>query len=130
MKILTIHNKYKFRGGEDESRESEDSILMARGHQIEEIVFDNQVIQRGNVIRTGLQATWNPASYSMVRKRILEWPPDIVDIHNFFPLASPSVHYAARSLASQSSRRSTITGCSVQVQHSPERHDMRGLHAA
>ena len=71
---------------------------MARGHQIEEIVFDNQVIQRGNVIRTGLQATWNQASYSMVRKRILEWPPDIVDIHNFFPLASPSVHYAARSL--------------------------------
>ncbi len=98
MKILTIHNKYKFRGGEDESRESEDGILMAKGHQIEQIVFDNQVIQRGNVMRTGLQAMWSQASYRMVRKRILECKPDVVDIHNFFPLASPAVHYAARSL--------------------------------
>jgi glycosyltransferase involved in cell wall biosynthesis len=98
MKILTIHNKYKFRGGEDESRESEDKILAARGHHIEEIVFDNQSISRGNVLRTGLETLWCQTSYERVRKKILEWNPDIVDIHNFFPLASPSIHYAAHRL--------------------------------
>jgi hypothetical protein len=45
MKILTIHNRYKIRGGEDESRESEDAILMARGHQFDQIVFDNTLLQ-------------------------------------------------------------------------------------
>jgi glycosyltransferase involved in cell wall biosynthesis len=98
MRILTVHNKYKIRGGEDESRESEDWLLAANGHIIKEIVFDNSSITGWRVLGVGSQATWNQTAYRQVRREIQDWHPDIVDIHNFFPIASPAVHYAARSL--------------------------------
>lgn len=95
MKILTIHNKYKFRGGEDESREAEDALLLERGHEVRYVTFDNSHIGRLNVVSVGLRATWSQTAYNRVRDAIAGWRPDLVDVHNFFPLASPSVHYAA-----------------------------------
>ena len=96
MKILTVHNKYKIRGGEDESRESEDALLSARGHIVRELVYDNTGINGLNVIQAGFRATWSRTAYRDVQREIKAWRPDILDVHNFFPLASPSVHYAAR----------------------------------
>jgi len=98
MKILVVHNEYRYRGGEDESREAEDGALTAGGHQLDQIVFDNTLIQAGNLVRTGLQTSWCPAAHDRVRQRIVDWKPDVVHIHNFFPLASPAVHHAAHSL--------------------------------
>jgi glycosyltransferase involved in cell wall biosynthesis len=98
LKILTIHNKYKIRGGEDESREGEDHLLAKNGHEIKELIFDNSVITPSNQWRVGLGTPWNRSSYRLVQAEIRKWKPDLVDIHNFFPLASPSVHWAARSL--------------------------------
>ncbi len=96
LKILSVHNKYKFRGGEDEARESDSRMLASKGHNLRELVFDNAAIGGLNVLKAGIQASWSPYSYKMVVSEIRNWSPDIVDIHNFFPLASPSVHYAAR----------------------------------
>ena len=96
MKILTIHNKYKIRGGEDESRESEDVLLQARGHQVEQLIFDNSNINEAHTFRVGIETAWSQSSYNATRRAIKAWRPDIVDIHNFFPLASPSVHYASK----------------------------------
>jgi glycosyltransferase involved in cell wall biosynthesis len=98
MYILTIHNKYKIRGGEDESRESEDSLLLARGHEVRQIVLDNSVIQVGDGLRVGIKALWNQSLYKRVQSEIKTRRPDVVDVHNFFPLVTPSVYYAARSL--------------------------------
>jgi hypothetical protein len=97
MKILTVHNRYKYRGGEDESREAEDTLLAERGHEVRQIVFDNAQINRRNALSVGIQATWSHKSYVRIRDYITEWRPDVLDVHNFFPLASPSVYYAARS---------------------------------
>jgi glycosyltransferase involved in cell wall biosynthesis len=98
MKILTIHNKYKFRGGEDESRESEDRLLIARGHEIRQLIFDNKSITWAGAVRAGLRASWSFRAYRRVYDEIRAWKPDILDVHNFFPLASPAVHYAGRRL--------------------------------
>lgn len=98
MKILTIHNKYKFRGGEDESRESEDAVLTSQGHEVEQLIFDNKSIQGAGTLWAGIGTPWSFASYRQVARKIIECKPDIVDIHNFFPLASPSVHHAAHRL--------------------------------
>lgn len=96
MKILTVHNRYKYRGGEDESREAEDALLARNGHEIRQIVFDNARINSANAFSVGLQATWSHASYKRIRDYITDWRPDVLDVHNFFPLASPSVYYAAK----------------------------------
>jgi glycosyltransferase involved in cell wall biosynthesis len=95
MKILTVHNKYKIRGGEDESREAESSLLESRGHEIKTFVLDNDSIVGIGAIRSGFEATWCQSSYENIRRVIGEWRPDLVDVQNFFPLGSPSVHYAA-----------------------------------
>jgi glycosyltransferase involved in cell wall biosynthesis len=98
MKILTIHNKYLNRGGEDESRESEDKLLEANGHEVRHLLFENTTIHSRNLLRVGLECSWSRSSYHLVQAAIQDWRPDIVDIHNFFPLASPAVWYAAKDL--------------------------------
>ena len=98
MKILTVHNKYKFRGGEDESREAEDRLLISKGHEIRQIIFDNKSITGGAALKAGLSASWSLRSYRKVHRAIDTWKPDILDVHNFFPLASPAIHHAAWKL--------------------------------
>ena len=98
MKILTVHNCYKIRGGEDESREAEDRLLADKGHEIGQYVLQNSIIHGHNPLSVGLRATWSGSSYEAVKKRLQLDRPDLVDVHNFFPLLSPSIHYAARSL--------------------------------
>jgi len=97
MKILTVHNRYKIRGGEDESRESEDKLLAVRGHLIREVVLDNRTIGL-NAWAVGLRASWSWPCYRQIIHEARQWKPDLIDVHNFFPLASPAVHYAARRL--------------------------------
>ncbi len=95
MKILTVHNKYKQRGGEDEVQEEEQLLLQSKGHQVRQVTFDNSGINKLTAIRIGLSTPWSQASYRLVTASIKAWRPDVVTVHNFFPLASPSVHYAA-----------------------------------
>jgi glycosyltransferase involved in cell wall biosynthesis len=98
MNILTVHNKYRIRGGEDESREAEDRLLAENGHEVREVVLDNKVISSANHWMIGIQASWSSASYSIIESELKRWRPDIVDIHNFFPIGSPSIHWAVRKL--------------------------------
>ncbi|HEY7337648.1 MAG TPA: glycosyltransferase [Bryobacteraceae bacterium] len=92
---MTIHNRYKFRGGEDEQRDSEEQLLAANGHKIQPIVLDNNDIHKTELLRIGLEASWSHRSYVRVAKEIREFAPDVVHIHNFFPVVSPSAHHAA-----------------------------------
>ena len=99
MKILTVHNRYQIRGGEDESRESEDEILRSHGHSLDEYLADNHQIKGAiSQISTGLQSIWNPKTYRELQKKIIQYQPDVIDIHNFSPVISPSAHYAAKHM--------------------------------
>lgn len=96
MRILTVHNKYQIRGGEDESREAEDRLLRSCGHEVKELLFDNSVISNQSKWGVGIRASWNEAAYRTLERELEGWRPHVIDIHNFFPLASPAVHWAAR----------------------------------
>jgi len=95
MKILTVHNRYQLRGGEDESTLAEEQLLESRGHEIRQLLFDNDVISGFGAVRAGLASSWSQASYDRMARQLESWRPDLVSVHNFFPLATPSVHYAA-----------------------------------
>jgi glycosyltransferase involved in cell wall biosynthesis len=94
MRILTVHNRYLFRGGEDESREAEDRLLRAEGHIVDEYVLDNAAIESMGRVRVGLRTIWSARAYREIRTRIRAFRPNVVNVHNFFPLISPAVHYA------------------------------------
>jgi glycosyltransferase involved in cell wall biosynthesis len=96
MNILMMHNSYNFRGGEDESFESEVRMLRDAGHFVETIHLKNEEVQRINTIQVALQSIWSKPSYDLVDAKLRERPFDVLHVQNFFPLVSPSVYSAAR----------------------------------
>ena len=96
MNILMLHNGYQFRGGEDESYESEVRMLRANGHFVETIRMDNAQIESKGKIHVAIESFWSTPSYKLVERKILERQFDVLHVQNFFPLLSPSVYYAAK----------------------------------
>lgn len=98
MRILLLHNRYQYAGGEDKVFESEAELLLSYNHQVERLVFDNKEITTTlDKIKAGLTGVFNFKSAKLVAKKIREFKPDILHVHNFVPLASPSVFYAAKA---------------------------------
>jgi glycosyltransferase involved in cell wall biosynthesis len=97
VKILMIHDRYLTRGGEDESTEAEIAILREHGHAVDFFEVDNQIIGQRALTIVGLETVWSEPAYKHTRERIRKNYYDIVHIQNFFPLLSPSVHYAAKA---------------------------------
>ncbi|QNI33070.1 glycosyltransferase family 4 protein [Alloacidobacterium dinghuense] len=96
MNILMLHNSYQFRGGEDESYESEVRMLRSNGHSIETIHMDYAQMSAKGKIQVALESLWSTPSYKLVDRMLQERKFDVLHVQNFFPLLSPSVYYAAK----------------------------------
>jgi glycosyltransferase involved in cell wall biosynthesis len=97
MKIILVHNKYKEAGGEDLVFWSEGELLAAHGHQVEYMLFDNREIKTTiDKWLSGIKVIYNPASSKRLRQSIETFRPDIIHVHNFVPLASPSIFFTAK----------------------------------
>lgn len=97
MRILSIHNRYQIRGGEDESRESEEKLLREKGNQVDIYEENNNRVPEIGKIRVALRTIWSAESYQIVKQKLTENSYNIVHVQNFFPLISPSVYYAAET---------------------------------
>ena len=87
MKILFIHTRYKEHGGEDSVVENEMRLLQANGHTVEILNFDNS---RHSVISL-LLLPFNPFSFIKTTRKIQQFQPHVVHIHNLHFAASLSV---------------------------------------
>lgn len=97
MRILSVHNYYKIRGGEDESCKSEKSLLREMGHLVDEYEKDNISIPSYRSWQLATQTIWSQESYQAVRQKLQHQSYDVVHVQNSFPLISPSVYYAAQA---------------------------------
>ena len=101
MKVLAIHNFHRkgSASGDDQVFKSETSLLEAHGNQVTRYTVSNDEFDNAGLIGK-ISATfgmlWNFKNYRSVRRIIADEKPDIVHIHTFFPLLSPSVLYAAK----------------------------------
>jgi glycosyltransferase involved in cell wall biosynthesis len=96
MRILVAHNRYKYAGGEDSVMRAEVDMLRSAGNDVEVYEVDNKSIQ-GTVARIVAAASLFH-SYNSFRKMgelLRKYQPDVLHIHNWFPLLSPSVISAA-----------------------------------
>src|SRR3989344_789632 len=97
LRILQMHNRYQQAGGEDMVVEAERSVLRARGQVVELLEKDNHTIsgikQR---LVTAVDAPYSNTSRQEVKRALLQYSPDVVHVHNFFPLLTPSVYDACR----------------------------------
>lgn len=95
MHVLVVHNRYRERGGEDVVVEHEVELLRSGGHQVTEYGRHNDEIEESAPLGTVLQALWSRRTTQEVASLIRDRRPDVVHVHNTFPLVSPSVYWAA-----------------------------------
>lgn len=98
LRVLVLHNTYRFRGGEDVVVQNELDLLIRKGHIVKCHILSNQGISTfWYKALVAIGALFSFSSYLSVKKIIDEFSPDIVHVHNFFPMLSPSIFYACRS---------------------------------
>ena len=99
MKMCIIHNRYQCPGGEDAVVASESELLMSKGHEVRVMYMDNTGIKGlRETLRTAWRAPYSEASRDWAARTIADFGPDIVHVHNFFPLLTPSVYDACRDM--------------------------------
>jgi glycosyltransferase involved in cell wall biosynthesis len=96
MKILLVHNRYQIAGGEDTVVHAEKSMLEDHGHEVTLLESNNAEIS-GVVskIRTGVGTVYSRTGKRRVASELARIRPDVMHVHNFFPLFSPSIYFAA-----------------------------------
>jgi glycosyltransferase involved in cell wall biosynthesis len=100
MRILQLYNRYQS-GGRGESRVVEliEDVLSARGHTVRTVIRDSQDIDNAvDKVKAFVTGAYSRAARQAVHSELLSWTPDIVHIHNLYPLFSPSVLLACRDL--------------------------------
>ena len=97
MHILSIHNNYQIRGGEDVSREAEESLLKEMGNSVSVYQEHNDRVAAIGAARMAVRTVWSTESYNIVKQKLKNSNCDLIHVQNFFPLISPSVYYAAKS---------------------------------
>ncbi|WP_027358833.1 glycosyltransferase family 4 protein [Desulforegula conservatrix] len=95
MRILIVHNYYQLSGGEDAVVDAEKNNLLRNNHTAELFSLTNDSIS-GTLpkIKSALNIHYSNGSRQKIGDFIKRYAPDIVHVHNFFPLITPSVYDA------------------------------------
>lgn len=101
MKIMAIHNFHRkgSASGDDQVFKSETALFEQHDHKVIRYTVSNDEFDSAGVfgkICATFGMLWSFKNYRAVRELIKREKPDIVHIHTFFPLLSPSILYAAK----------------------------------
>jgi glycosyltransferase involved in cell wall biosynthesis len=95
MKILSVHNSYQKPGGEDQVFAQEAELLRAHGHQVFLYRASNDQVNGANPLVLLGETIWNRQTHQELRALMQRERPNIVHVHNTFPMISPAAYYAA-----------------------------------
>jgi len=93
MKILIVHNAYRFRGGEERYVTLQTEVLLNEGHEVVFYRKDSRDIERLPAfmkLRVAGEMLYSRRVYREVSELIEVEKPDVVHIHNVLPLITPS----------------------------------------
>jgi glycosyltransferase involved in cell wall biosynthesis len=101
LKVLLAHNFYGSSAPSGENRVflSEKELLASHGHSIIEFTRQSDEIrERGFIgeLQGALATPWNPFTARKIRQLLKTEKPDILHVHNTFPLLSPAVFHASK----------------------------------
>lgn len=97
MRILIAHNSYQQRGGEDSVVAAEVELLRSHGHSVDLYQRDNDDIEEISSLRLLSDTFWSRRTVAELRSILVRERPDIVHVHNTFPLVSPSIYWVAEA---------------------------------
>ena len=100
MHILLVHNFYgsSAPSGENRAVLEERDLLRAAGHEVVEyFTYSDAIRDRGvlPILGAAMFVPWNSAQRKALRRLVLEIRPDVMHVHNVFPLLSPAIFGAA-----------------------------------
>jgi len=95
LRCLFVHNRYLIRGGEDNVVDEEIKLLKQNGHDVKLYEIDNLKIDSiSKKIQTGFEITYSNNAKKSLTEELKHFQPDIVHVHNFFPLLTPAIYDA------------------------------------
>lgn len=102
IKILLVHNYYgsSAPSGENTVFGAELQMLRQKKYHISNYTKHSDTIRNKGLwgkIKGGASTPWNPFSYNGVKNIVKKTDPDIVHVHNTFPLISPSIFHALKN---------------------------------
>lgn len=102
MKILAIHNYHRTgsASGDDQVFKSETKLLEEHGHTVYRYSVSNDEFDNSSFlckIGMTLGMIWSHKHYKTIVNMLNQCKPDLVHVHTFFPLLSPSILYAVKA---------------------------------
>ena len=96
MRVLIVHNFYGSANpsGENFAVLAESKLLKEQGHEVVEFFVSSDDLSKNPVIASlhgGLSTPWNPFSAQRLKRLINATDPDLIHVHNTFPVISPSI---------------------------------------
>ena len=102
MKILSVHNYYGryAPGGDVNAMEAEAQLLIDHGHAVSKYARTNAEIYEDGTLAEKIAAfrntAWSKRSYTEIKGIIQTIRPDIMHVHNYWLVLSPSIFAAAK----------------------------------
>ena len=101
MRVLLVHSRYRSAtpSGENRVVDQESEELARAGHEIRRFEKDSDEIEHWSAAQKALlpaRVVWSRESHRELTATLRAYRPDIVHVHNTFPLVSAAVLYACR----------------------------------
>lgn len=99
LKVTLAHNYYSSAtpSGENQVFEAERKLLQDRGHEVTSFTrYSDDIISLGvkGTILGALLTPWNFSIKGKISRHITDHSPDIIHVHNTFPIISPAIFHA------------------------------------
>ena len=98
MRILLVHNRYQYAGGEDVVFEAELNLLRDHGHDVVEYREDNRELGNESKARIALKSIWSHQAAQKISLLLQSRTFDIAHFHNTWFRISPAVYYICRRM--------------------------------
>ncbi len=99
MKVLIVHNYYRNHGGEETSVSNKIKLLKENGIEVKTFSRNNSNIKNiYHKILIFFSSIFSFRSAKAFKKTITDFKPDIIEVHNTFPMISPSIFSTAKKL--------------------------------
>ena len=101
MRILLVHNRYRSGAPSGENRvvDQEGEALSALGHEVMRFGRSSDEIEQWSIAKKAslpARTVWSRETYRDLKAVLREHRPEVVHVHNTFPLLSDAVLYACR----------------------------------
>lgn len=98
LRVLVVHNAYQQRGGEDAVVADEMSLLRNHGNNVELFSRHNDEVEGANRLLLAAETIWSTRSARKLDDNLTIRRPDVIHVHNTWPLISPSIYWKATQL--------------------------------